>query len=142
MELMLLVYFVENLSYNGTFFGTWGGIFAFILCICICIKAIVVLHDDELSFKMPFKLLVTFTFICATLHTILPERQTMIYMVGAYAAQEVLTSKKAEELGDKTYKALSNQLDKWADEVPELKEIVTKKVVSTVKEKVSEELTK
>ncbi len=142
MELMLLVYLVENLSYNGSFFGGWSAFLVFILFIGIFIKVIAVLHDEELSFKIPFKSLVTLTFICATLHTILPERQTMIYMVGAYAAQEVLTSAKTKELGDKTYKALSNQLDKWAEEVPELKEIVKDKIVSVVKDKVSEEVTK
>lgn len=140
MELMLLVYLVENLSYGGTFFKGIFVISLMIIAIYIFTKS---LFDEEFNLsKFPTKRVLTFLTIILTLHTILPVRQTMIYMVGAYTAQEVLTSDKTKELGGKTYKALSNQLDKWAEEVPELKEIVTENVVSVVKDKVSEELTK
>ena len=142
MELMLLVYLVENLSYNGTFFGLWAGVLIFVLFGLTTLKMICTVGGDAFPFKIPFKTLIAIIIICTSLHTLLPKRQTMIYMVGAYAAQEVLTSEKTKELGDKTYKALSNQLDKWAEEVPELKELVTENVVSVVKDKVSEELTK
>ena len=145
MELMLLVYLVENLSYNGTFFmkaSVWllilAALYFIVKVVSITDTYALALKKDSLdSLKIP-KRFVTLIAFLLTLHTFLPERQTMIYMVGAYAAQEVLTSDKTKELGGKTYKALSNQLDKWAEEV----EIVTENVVSVVKEKVSEELTK
>lgn len=150
MELMLLVYLVENLSYNGTFFKGVAFSLLIISVIFFIIKVVhidgdtyeLTLNKDSISLSKLPKKFVALIAILFTLHTLLPERQTMIYMVGAYAAQEVLTSQKTQELGDKTYKALSHQLDKWAEEVPELKEIVTENVVSAVKDKVSEELTK
>ena len=147
MELMLLVYAVENLSYNGSFFYT---IFQFVLWANIVLGIGVLFYaitegdfKDAKSFLSeyyPKKTVIFLIISCLTLHTLLPQRQTAIYMVGAYAAQEVLTADKTKELGNKTYLAVSNQLDKWAEEVPELKTLISDQVEKVVKDKIVEEV--
>lgn len=68
---------------------------------------------------------------------ILPTRQTAIYMAGAYLVQEVITSDVAAEVGNKTQKAVLAQLDKWAAEVPELREMIQDVIVPKVNTEVS-----
>lgn len=229
MELMLLVYAVENLSYNGTFFGTLAFYLTLLTALLFTVKGMVYFYNqnqktikeitktkvtlskgdtfqlkkDYFSFRkdkiyqissvynrcdtiyyyeideegntsahmkscegrkrierllseqqgekvkvteakninlpnFPMKILITLVVVFSVLNTVLPQRQTAIYMVGAYAAQEVLTADKTQELGNKTYLAISNQLDKWAEEVPELKGLIE----DSVTEKVKEELIK
>lgn len=224
MELMLLVYAVENLSYNGSFFGTMFNWVFFISIVLLVLQIGLSLYNQHLGgsyqkvistsldekdklrigsefvldksigglvsgkkyqvrhiwrslnefrvegsseelnlkgiedqlkkqehkevtvepkilkFKAPFKTLITLGLLFITLDTLLPQRQTAIYMVGAYAAQEVLTADKTKELGNKTYLAVSNQLDKWAEEVPELKTLISDQVEKVVKDKIVEEV--
>ena len=147
MELMLLVYAVENLSYNGSFFYTaFGFIFWSNILLVFAIVFLMMIEVDFEDIKVflskyyPKKTVIFLVIICLTLHTLLPQRQTAIYMVGAYVAQEVLTADKTKELGNKTYLAVSNQLDKWAEEVPELKSLIGGQVEEMVKDKIVEEV--
>lgn len=145
MELMLLVYAVENLSYNGSFFFSFiqlllAGhvILALVLVFYAAIMEEIEGVKSFLKNSYPKKTIITLVSVCLLLHTLLPQRQTAIYMVGAYAAQEVLTADKTQELGNKTYLAISNQLDKWAEEVPELKGLIEDSVTEKVKEELIE----
>ena len=228
MELMLLVYAVENLSYNGSFFASLATWIFYAFLIALLIKTVihfynehnkevrtvlktkvklssgdvfnlekdvytfeagknykvesVFSHSDTVFFKecdseydylkscegrkhiekllseqkgeqvktteakhislpkLPIKLLLILSIVFVILHALLPQRQTAIYMVGAYAAQEILTADKTKELGNKTYLVVSNQLDKWAEEVPELKTLISDQVEKVVKDKIVEEV--
>lgn len=87
--------------------------------------------------KLPIKLVSTLLVVSLFLHTFLPSRQTAIYMAGAYAIEKVVTSDKTQQLGNYAFKATINQLDIWAKEVPELKQLITDEVrsgVNSVKE--------
>lgn len=200
MELAMLVYVVENLTYGGTFWGSMA-VFLFLLtagaytvniiieiynsrqketvtkshsgfregaCIILsyqvddllegvpyevrwvcgnsvkfknvkdCYKeydlvnlsAAVVYRTDTIPAKVvtfkfaKLKLLMVLTGLCVMLDVVLPTRQTAIYIGGAYLTQQVVTSDVAKDVGDRAQKILISQLDKWAEEVPELKDMV------------------
>lgn len=58
------------------------------------------------------------------LHVLLPSKQTTMYMAGAYLVETVITSEKAQKLGDATYDAALIQVKKWSEESPELKDLI------------------
>lgn len=89
--------------------------------------------------KPMWKLLITLYCVFVTLHTLLPTRQTAIYMAGAYITQQVVTHEKTKELGNKAYSAAIKQLEKWAEEVPELKDMAAEIVESELKSAVEGE---
>lgn len=223
MELMLLVYSIENLTYNTTFFMTIFKLLFTLTLLLILIRGVVsiynknqhVVHkvikpkiylnsgdvfklkEDFLKFKaneeyvitdiyknighfysedskgsrmgcceallalqnklseqeaetkviepklfqlpnLPIKTLLSVSLACLLLHTFLPTRQTAIYMAGAYIVQEVVTADKTQELGNKAYGAAIAQLNKWAEEVPELVDIASDAGLKLVKDKVEE----
>lgn len=54
---------------------------------------------------------------------LMPNTQTAKYMAGAYILQAAATSEFAKEVGNKVYTLALKQVDKWSEEVPELKEL-------------------
>ena len=192
MNLALLVYAVNNLTYNGSFFFivgillilAWIGIKVFIFInnerICIPIKkgvkykvitplspntvagTYVVATDifqysekvyyDTLNEKLESitrqestnltqfknsielskienkiynkKSLLYIGLLSLVMHVLLPSKQTTMYMAGAYLVENVITSDKANELGNATYDAALVQVKKWSEEAPELKEML------------------
>ena len=143
MELMWLVYAVENLTYNGgffmnvfmTIFTITGGalIFSTMYGWLLCNL------DDTLSFwvkKFPIKTISALMLMLLVLHTILPTRDTAIKMAGAYLLQSVITNDKTKELGDAAYRATLRQLTKWSEEVPELADML----IDAGKEKLESEI--
>ena len=75
---------------------------------------------------------VYFGVFCLMLHTLLPNRDTMIYCASAYMVQMVITDDSTKELGSAAYDATLNQLQQWSKEnkdVEKLIEPVIKKVL-------------
>ena len=143
MELMWLVYAVENLTYSGSFFMVmfWtlftitGGAFIFSTMYGWCEDSL----DDTLSFwvnKFPIKTISALMLMLLTLHIILPTHDTAIKMAGAYLLQSVVTNDKTKELGDAAYRATLRQLTKWSEEVPELADML----IDAGKEKLENEI--
>ena len=196
MELALLVYVVNTLSYNGTFFGRLAVIcFMFAVALYLIVlsvdylKALKVVktfkiplkegdvfslpvdyqdlkagqkykvrhywsHCNELKvewnskeysisdieglacrtyevvdqpprIKFPsWKPFIYLAIVFTILNSILPTKETMVYSVGAYMVQEVVTSEKAQTVGDAAYRATLRQLDKWAEDSEDLKDLV------------------
>lgn len=54
------------------------------------------------------------------LGVLLPNKETTIYMAGAYMVQQVVTSDTAKEIGNLAADATKAQLKAWASESPEL----------------------
>lgn len=130
MELMWLVYAVENLTYNsnvlvGPAALTIGLISIVAVIQFMCMHSSETIEDFLRPWKkhFPFKTFLVVCGVCLTLHTLLPSRDTAIKMAGAYLIQTVVTSEKANNLGDAAYRATLRQLEKWAAEVPELKDM-------------------
>lgn len=59
-------------------------------------------------------------FLFLVLHTVLPNRQTAIYVAGAWMVQTVLTDEKTQKLGAAAYDATLNQLETWSKENKDL----------------------
>ena len=143
MELMWLVYAVENLTYSGSFFMnvfmtifTITGCALFFSIMCGFIESGL---DDTISFwvkKFPIKTISALMLMLLVIHTILPTRDTAIKMAGAYLLQSVVTNDKTKELGDAAYRATLRQLTKWSEEVPELAEML----IDAGKEKLESEI--
>ena len=75
---------------------------------------------------------VYFGVFCLMLHTLLPNRDTMIYCASAYMVQKVITDDRTTELGSAAYDATLYQLQQWSKEnkdVEKLIEPVIKKVL-------------
>lgn len=130
MELMWLVYAVENLTYNGDFFSNIRVIVMVgtLAAGVVSILASIELDGDYISGlwkkHYPLKLVIITLILCSILDTVLPTRETAIKMAGAYLLQEVVTHDKTQELGNAAYNAALRQLEAWAEEVPELTEMV------------------
>ena len=131
MELMWLVYAVENLTYSGSFFmNVFMTIFTITGGALIFSTMYGWLEDgleDTLSFwvkRFPIKTISALMLMLLILHTILPTRDTAIKMAGAYLLQSVVTNDKTKELGDAAYRATLRQLTKWSEEVPELADML------------------
>lgn len=98
---------------------------------------------EERKIKLPklyLKTIASLLCVCLILHTLLPTRQTAIYMAAAYAVQEVLTADKTQKVLGVGYKALENQLGKWANEVPDVADMLVGTGIEYTKKKVVEEL--
>lgn len=85
--------------------------------------------------KLPIKTVVTVMCLSLCLHTFLPSRQTAILMAGAYAIEQIASNDKTKELGSKMYNVMTNQLDAWAVEVPELASMVGDEIKDRFEEK-------
>lgn len=143
MELMWLVYAVENLTYSGSFFMVmFWTLFTAIGCgvfFSLMFGSMEERMDDVLNFwknTFPVKSVILLLVLLLTLHTILPTRDTAIKMAGAYLLQSVVTNDKTKELSDAAYRATLRQLTKWAEEVPELAEML----IDAGKEKLESEI--
>lgn len=139
MELMFLVYAVENLTYGGTFFLTlFWMTFATILTGLLFAGFMSLMeeknHAKTMWDKLPKRAIIWVCVLLLTLHTILPTRQTAIYMASAYAIQSIITTDKTKELANKGYHALTSQLDKWAKEVPEVGDMLIDAGLTKIKE--------
>ncbi|CAM0109675.1 hypothetical protein VPH5P1C_0115 [Vibrio phage 5P1c] len=91
--------------------------------------------------NLHLKSLVSLTVITCLLNTLLPERNTAIYMVGAYMIQEVVTADKTQALGNAAYNASLVQLNKWANESSDLAEMLVGSGLREVEEVVKTEVT-
>lgn len=63
------------------------------------------------------------------LHTLLPNRDTMIYCASAYMIQTVITDEKTQELGSAAYDATLNQLKQWSKENKDVEKLIQPFVV-------------
>lgn len=143
MELMWIVYAVENLTYSGVFFMAMFWTMLASICLCagfsLLIGGLEKKIDVVLNFwknTFPTKVVISLMLILLVLHTILPTRDTAIKMAGAYLLQSVVTNDKTKELGDAAYRATLRQLTKWSEEVPELADML----IDAGKEKLESEI--
>lgn len=67
------------------------------------------------------------------LHTLLPNRDTMIYCVSAYMVQTVITNDRTQELGSAAYEATLSQLREWSKDVEKLIQPLVTKAKETLK---------
>lgn len=75
--------------------------------------------------KLPsWKPFIYLAIVFTILNSVLPTKETMVYSVGAYMIQEVVTSEKAQNVGDAAYRATLRQLGKWAEDSEELKDLI------------------
>lgn len=58
------------------------------------------------------------------LHTLLPNRDTMIYCASAYIVQTVITDDRTQELGSAAYEATLNQLRQWSKENKDVEKLI------------------
>lgn len=63
-------------------------------------------------------------FVFMMLHTLLPNRQTAIYVAGAWMVQTILTDEKTQEIGAAAYDATLNQLRTWSKESKDLEQLL------------------
>lgn len=97
-----------------------------------------IVKPSILNIKFPWKIFLVIGIMSMVMHTVLPSRQTAIYMAGAYLVQEVATSESVQELGKASYNAALSQLNKWSSEVPALAEMVADAGLESSKSKVVE----
>lgn len=88
------------------------------------VKAVKAPETVYIPIVTPKKSWLYFAVAFFTLHTLLPSKETTIYMAGAYLVENVITSDEAKKLGDATYDAALVQVKKWSEEAPELKEML------------------
>lgn len=88
------------------------------------VKAVKAPETVYIPIVTPKKSWLYFAVAFFTLHTLLPSKETTMYMAGAYLVENVITSDKAKKLGDATYDAALVQVKKWSEETPELKEML------------------
>ncbi|AHK11547.1 hypothetical protein S140_140 [Shewanella sp. phage 1/40] len=129
MELMWLVYAVENLTYSGDFTKAWFTTIGVIAGLVILVGGICSIDggaDKVLVYvkKLPYKTVTVLSVIILITSAILPTRETAIKMAGAYLIQQVVVDDKTQQLGNAAYKAAMRQLDKWSEEVPELADMI------------------
>ena len=143
MELMWLVYAVENLTYSGRFFMAMFWIVFTLICFCAGFSLLIGGLEKKMGIVLnfwkntfPTKVVISLMLMLLTLHTILPTRDTAIKMAGAYLLQSVVTNDKTKELGDAAYRATLRQLTKWSEEVPELADML----IDAGKEKLESEI--
>lgn len=139
MELAILVYLVNLLpeDYGAIWFLIVVGT-AVLVMYSAASADYSATEDFEDILKRLFGWKVKLTIVMLVVASmVLPTRQTAIYMAGAYLVQEVVTSDVAAEVGNKTQKAVLAQLDKWAAEVPELREMVQDVVETKVNTEVA-----
>lgn len=67
---------------------------------------------------------VYFGVFCLMLHTLLPNRDTMIYCASAYMVQTVITDDRTKELGSAAYDATLNQLQQWSKENKDVEKLI------------------
>ena len=58
------------------------------------------------------------------LHTLLPNRDTMIYCASAYIVQTVITDDRTTELGSAAYDATLYQLQQWSKENKDVEKLI------------------
>jgi len=81
--------------------------------------------DQPPRVKLPsWKPFIYLAIVFTILNSVLPTKETMVYSVGAYMVQEIATSEKVQTVGDVAYRATLRQLDKWAEDSEELKDLV------------------
>ena len=67
---------------------------------------------------------VYFGVFCLMLHTLLPNRDTMIYCASAYMVQTIITDDRTKELGSAAYDATLNQLQQWSKENKDVEKLI------------------
>lgn len=67
---------------------------------------------------------VYFGVFCLILHTLLPNRDTMIYCASAYMVQTVITDDRTKELGSAAYDATLSQLQEWSKENKDVEKLI------------------
>lgn len=67
------------------------------------------------------------------LHTLLPNRDTMIYCVSAYMLQTVITDERTQELGSAAYDATLSQLQEWSKENKDVEKLIQPIIKGTLK---------
>jgi MFS family permease len=129
MELMWIVYAVENLTYTGQFSG-WLTCVLFVGLLVggfVCGPLLDMDVPRFVSFlkKLPYKSILALIVVTLVFSTILPTRETAIKMGAAYLIQQIATDDKTQALGNAAYAAAMRQLTLWSEEVPELTEMMT-----------------
>ena len=81
---------------------------------------------------------VYFGVFCLMLHTLLPNRDTMIYCASAYMVQTVITDDRTQELGSAAYDATLNQLQQWSKENKDVEKLI-QPIVNEAKETLKNE---
>jgi hypothetical protein len=72
------------------------------------------------------------------LHTLLPNRDTMIYCASAYIVQTVITDDRTQELGSAAYDATLSQLREWSKENKDVEKLI-QPIVNKAKETLKNE---
>lgn len=132
MELALVVYLVNLLTeFNEVVamlvtFYLMGGI-AFSL---IYLMATESLSETSVIVKkyIFFKTAFFFGFLCL----LIPSEKTMQYMAGAYLVQTVYTSEFVNKAAPLAQKAVLNQLETWAKDNDQVKELLSTVVPTTI----------
>lgn len=75
-----------------------------------------------------FKTAILFGFICL----LIPSEKTMQYMAGAYLVQTVYTSEFVNKAAPLAQKAVLNQLESWAKDNDQVKELLSTVVPTTI----------
>ena len=144
MELMLLVYVVENLTYTGSFTNLFVAASLALLFLFLFIVPPSVDFDFDkvwgFAKKLPYKTYIGFCIFLLVTSTILPTKETAIKMAAAYLLQEVVTHDKTKELGDAAYNAALRQLNQWAEDVPDVAQMLVDEGVLEVEKKVKDKL--
>lgn len=71
---------------------------------------------------------------------LLPNKETTIYMAGAYMVQQVVTSDTVQEIGNLAADATKAQLKAWAKESPELATLLVQSGIDEAKAVIKEEI--
>lgn len=118
MELALLVYligFVDSLGFYLTStivlsLLTVGG-----ASLAYCAAKAQMFDKQDDFFIILVKKLIKASFVtlvtCSIVHVVIPNKNTVVMMIGAYAGQVVIENPKTSELFDKSLKAIEAQLD-------------------------------
>lgn len=81
-----------------------------------------------------------FAYVVFLMGFLLPNKDTTIYMAGAYMVQEVVTSDTAKEIGNLAVDATKAQLKAWAAESPELAALLVQSGINEAKAAVKQEV--
>lgn len=133
MELAFLVYWVNNLTYNGSFL-LWAALVPLIMWFTCYIGTI---FHKGIRFVKPRKSWFVVGMFLLTLHTLLPNKQTTIYCVSAYLVQTVLTDSRTQELGTAAYEATLTQLKEWGKQSDDVAKLIKPLVEKAINEKVN-----
>lgn len=113
MELALFVYFAEMLTYISTLNVT----IIILGLFCVVMSSIVLYLDEGIrdtnSAKSYRKISLWAILICSVMLVLTPTTKTAYTMAGAYAAQKLVQSDAANEVGQKVYKIINQKLDSY-----------------------------